>query len=104
MAHLRRFPVDVIKIDRSFTPGIAESGEAAALMITLIQVGQALGLETLAQGVEDDDQRAFLVRERCDGGQGFHFAKPLTPTALEDLLHLPSAHAPSSTPTAASAP
>jgi diguanylate cyclase (GGDEF)-like protein len=93
MAYLRQFPVDVIKIDRSFISGIADSGEAAVLIRTLVQMGQALGIETLAEGIEDDVQLAGLMREQCDSGQGFLFARPLAPTALEDFLQMPPASA-----------
>ena len=90
MAYLRQFPVDVIKIDRSFISGIADSGEAATLIRTLVQMGKALGLETLAEGIEDDAQLAGLVREQCDSGQGFLFARPLAPIALEEFLDMPA--------------
>ncbi|MGZ7013306.1 MAG: putative bifunctional diguanylate cyclase/phosphodiesterase [Acidimicrobiales bacterium] len=91
MAYLRQFPVDVIKIDRSFISGIADSGEARVMIRTLVQLGKALGLETLAEGIEDRAQLARLVREQCDTGQGFLFARPLTPEALEEFLEMPSA-------------
>jgi EAL domain-containing protein (putative c-di-GMP-specific phosphodiesterase class I) len=93
MAYLRRFPVDVIKIDRSFISGIADSGEAAVLLRTLVQMGQALGLETLAEGIEEDEHLAGLMKEHCESGQGFLFARPLAPEALEAFLQMPPATA-----------
>ncbi len=56
LAYLRQFPVDLLKIDRTFITGLALSSEAQALAHTLIQLGKALGLQTLAEGVEHDNQ------------------------------------------------
>ena len=86
LAYLRQFPVDSLKIDRTFITGLTLSSEAHALTHTLIQLGKALGLETLAEGVEERDQVRALQREGCDLAQGFLFARPLTPDALERLL------------------
>jgi diguanylate cyclase (GGDEF)-like protein len=77
LAYLRQFPVDALKIDRSFITGISSSHEAAALMHTLIQLGKALSLETLGEGIEEHAQLEQLKHEECDSGQGFLFAKPL---------------------------
>ncbi|MHB1836386.1 MAG: putative bifunctional diguanylate cyclase/phosphodiesterase [Solirubrobacteraceae bacterium] len=77
LAYLRQFPVDAIKIDRSFITGISSSREAGALMHTLIQLGKTLGLETLGEGIEEHAQLEQLKREECDSGQGFLFARPL---------------------------
>jgi diguanylate cyclase (GGDEF)-like protein len=86
LAYLRQFPVDSLKIDRTFITGLALSSEAHALTHTLIQLGKALGLETLAEGVEQHSQVRALQREGCDLAQGFLFARPLTPDALEQFL------------------
>jgi len=86
LSYLRRFPIDVLKIDRSFVAGLSESEDARALVRTLVRLGTDLGLLTLAEGIEDDEQLAELRREHCESGQGFLFAKPLDPFALEDLL------------------
>jgi len=86
LAYLRQFPVDLLKIDRTFITGLALSSEAQALAHTLIRLGQALGLQTLAEGVEDADQVRELRREGCDLVQGFLFARPLAPDAVEALL------------------
>jgi diguanylate cyclase (GGDEF)-like protein len=77
LAYLRQFPVDALKIDRSFITGISSSHEAGALMHTLIQLGKALGLETLGEGIEEHAQLEQLKHEECDSGQGFLFARPL---------------------------
>ena len=86
LAYLRQFPVDLLKIDRTFITGLAHSSEARALTHTLIHLGKTLGLETLAEGVEGPDQVRELRREGCDLVQGFLFARPLAPDAVERLL------------------
>ena len=86
LSYLRRFPIDVLKIDRSFVSGLSESEDARALVRTLVRLGKDLGLRTLAEGIEDDEQLAELRKEHCEAGQGFLFARPLDPSALDDLL------------------
>jgi diguanylate cyclase (GGDEF)-like protein len=86
LAYLRQFPVDSLKIDRTFITGVARSSEAHALVHTLIQLGKALGLETLAEGIEERDQVRELRAERCDLAQGFLFARPMAPHALVRFL------------------
>ena len=75
LAYLRQFPVDSLKIDRTFITGLELSSEAHALTHTLIQLGKALGLQTLAEGVEQHSQVRELQREGCDLAQGFLFAR-----------------------------
>jgi diguanylate cyclase (GGDEF)-like protein len=86
IAYLRQFPVDVLKIDRSFVSGIADTNEAAALIHTLVQLGKVLRLETIAEGIETNDQRTRLTVEEVDGGQGFLFARPLDVPGVDRLL------------------
>jgi diguanylate cyclase (GGDEF)-like protein len=86
MAYLRQFPIDVLKIDRSFVSGVADTTEAAALIHTLVQLGKALRLETLAEGIENDAQRAHLAAEHVDAGQGYLFARPLDVASVNRLL------------------
>ena len=86
LAYLRQFPVDALKIDRSFISGIAASGDSKALIHTLVQLGKTLGLETLGEGIEEEAQLRELQREKCDSGQGFLFARPLEVDAIEELL------------------
>jgi len=78
--------VDALKIDRSFIAGIAESNESGALIHTLIQLGKALGLETVAEGIEERAQLKRLQREQCDTGQGFLLARPLELPDMERFL------------------
>ncbi len=86
LAYLRQFPVDILKIDRSFITPITDSTESKALLHTLVQLGKQLGLKTLAEGIEQHDQFCQLQQEQCDSGQGFMFARPLAATAVEDFL------------------
>jgi diguanylate cyclase (GGDEF)-like protein len=87
LAFLQRFPIDILKIDRSFVSGIGDTKEASALVHTLVQLGIALGLETIAEGVENREQRRLLLAENVDSGQGFLFAQPLDVGAIDQLLN-----------------
>jgi EAL domain-containing protein (putative c-di-GMP-specific phosphodiesterase class I) len=78
--------VDTLKIDRSFISTMADSPESGALVRTLVQLGKSLGLETLAEGIEESEQRTQLEHEQCDSGQGYLFARPLEPAAVESYL------------------
>jgi EAL domain-containing protein (putative c-di-GMP-specific phosphodiesterase class I) len=86
LAYLRRFPVDAIKIDRSFISGIAGSKQSEAVIQTLVRLGKTLELETVAEGIEDRKQLTALKRQRCDHGQGFLFAHPLKVDELDRFL------------------
>jgi predicted signal transduction protein with EAL and GGDEF domain len=86
MAYLRQFPIDVLKIDRSFVSGITDTSEALALVHAMVQLGKALGLETVAEGVENEGQRVQLATENVDTVQGFLFARPLDVGAVNRLL------------------
>ena len=86
LAHLRRFPVDALKIDRSFVTGMRENREGQTLIRTLVQLGKALSIETLAEGIEEHDELSLLKDEDCDSGQGFLFARPLDAEATEAFL------------------
>ncbi len=88
LAYLRQFPVDALKIDRSFISGIATSGDSKPLIHTLVQLGKTLGLETLGEGIEEQSQLRHLQDEACDSGQGFLFARPLKPDGIDELLRL----------------
>lgn len=86
LAYLQQFPVDSLKIDRSFISGMAQSPEGDALLHTLMQLGKALNLETLAEGIEESDQLTQLQVEECDVGQGFLFARPLPADEVETFF------------------
>jgi len=90
MAYLQRFPVDQLKIDRSFIADLPGSEQAAALVRTLLQLARALDLETVAEGIERVDQWHHLVELGCDSGQGYLFAPPLDATSLRSHLARPN--------------
>jgi diguanylate cyclase (GGDEF)-like protein len=104
LAHLQRFPVDALKIDRSFISGLSGNQEGETLIRTLVQLGKALSIETFAEGIEQQQELSLLKDEDCDSGQGFLFARPLDVAATERFLEdwaagvtpaLPSPHIPS---------
>jgi EAL domain-containing protein (putative c-di-GMP-specific phosphodiesterase class I) len=86
LAYLRQFPVDVLKIDRSFIAEMDGRPDASVLIHTLVELGRTLGLATIAEGIEDQTQLDGLRSEQCDSGQGFIFSRPVEPKAIEDLL------------------
>lgn len=86
LGYLQKFPVDALKIDRSFISGMTRNPESAALIHTMIELGRSFGIETLAEGIEDRAQLLGLRSEQCDSGQGFLLARPLAPDALEELV------------------
>jgi diguanylate cyclase (GGDEF)-like protein len=86
LAHLQRFPVDALKIDGSFISGLTDSQEGETLLHALVQLGKALSIETLAEGIEQPRELSLLQAENCDSGQGFLFARPLDAAATEVFL------------------
>ncbi len=86
LAYLQQFPVDTLKIDRSFISKLTESPEAGSLVHTLVQLGKLLSIETLAEGVEQPQELSMLQEEQCDSAQGFLFAKPLEAAAAATFL------------------
>jgi len=88
LSYLQKFPVDSIKIDRSFVDGISRSPESMALIHTLVQLGRDLGLRTLAEGIETIEQADQLRGQHVDEAQGFLLAKPLDAETFETtILH-----------------
>jgi diguanylate cyclase (GGDEF)-like protein len=78
LSHLRQFPVDVLKIDRSFVSQLSEGGENEILLHTLVQLGKALEIETTAEGIERPQDLSLIRDKECDNGQGFLFTRPLS--------------------------
>jgi diguanylate cyclase len=83
MQHLRRLPVTEIKIDKSFVTTLIDDPDNAAIVSTTIDLGRALDVEVVAEGVEDEKVRKQLEGWGCHAGQGWHFAKPMAPDAFE---------------------
>jgi diguanylate cyclase (GGDEF)-like protein len=84
--YVRRFPVDILKVDKSFIDGVTEGGESSALTAAVIELASILNLKPVAEGIERADQLEQLIAMKCDLGQGFLFAKPLPTDELEVLL------------------
>ncbi|HVH65448.1 MAG TPA: EAL domain-containing protein [Candidatus Acidoferrum sp.] len=86
LGHLRDFPVDIIKMDRSFVAGIGTGIADGAILRAIIGLANSLSLMTIGEGVEKPEQLAALNAMGCQAGQGFYFAKPLDHDAMDDLL------------------
>jgi EAL domain-containing protein (putative c-di-GMP-specific phosphodiesterase class I) len=86
LAYLRQFPVDAIKIDRSFVASMEDSVEGASLVRTIVQLGRDLGLETVAEGIETSSQLHRLQVEECVAGQGYLLGRPLDVAAVTLLV------------------
>ena len=84
--YLRQFPVDIVKIDRSFIEGIASNAEQRALVAMIVDLGRALGLQPVAEGIERPDQLRELLAVGCGYGQGYLFSRAVDLAALEALL------------------
>ena len=76
LAYLHRFPIDILKIDRSFVSRLVAEGEGPELARAVVMLGQTLGLDTIAEGIESDSQAAALLALGCKVGQGFLYARP----------------------------
>jgi diguanylate cyclase (GGDEF)-like protein/PAS domain S-box-containing protein len=95
LAYLGEFPVDILKIDRSFIRGMSDNPEGRILVQAILDLARALHLDTVAEGIELQEQRAELLTSGCASGQGFYFEKPVTPDRIAGLLagELPSGSA-----------
>jgi diguanylate cyclase (GGDEF)-like protein/PAS domain S-box-containing protein len=87
LSYLRRFPIDVLKLDRSFVHDIASpETNDASIVSAVITMGKSLKYRVIAEGVETEEQLAFLQAHRCDEGQGFYFSPPAPPGQFAELL------------------
>ena len=86
LAYLKRFPIDRLKIDRSFVKGVPADDSDCAIVRAVVQLAQALGMKVIAEGVETELQRAFLLELGCDEFQGFLFAPALDAASFEDRV------------------
>jgi EAL domain-containing protein (putative c-di-GMP-specific phosphodiesterase class I) len=86
VGYVRQLPLDSVKIDKSFVQGLTAGVEDAAIAQAIIKMAHALGLTTVAEGVESADELARLQQLGCDVVQGFYFAAPLTADAIDGLM------------------
>ncbi len=86
LAYLRQFPVDELKIDKSFIDTIGKAEQDLAIVRTVVELARILGLRTTAEGIETELQAELLRRLECTSGQGYHFARPLHVATVADFL------------------
>jgi diguanylate cyclase (GGDEF)-like protein/PAS domain S-box-containing protein len=84
--HLKRFPIDTLKIDRSFVHGITTNPDDAGIVAAVISMGRHLHMRVVAEGVETSEQLAFLQYHECPFGQGYYFSRPVTARECTQLL------------------
>jgi EAL domain-containing protein (putative c-di-GMP-specific phosphodiesterase class I) len=88
LSYLKRFPIDILKVDQSFVDDVGDSDRALALALAIVQLARSLNLDTVAEGIEKSRQADGLRALGCGYGQGFLFARPVAPDEMERLLPL----------------
>jgi EAL domain-containing protein (putative c-di-GMP-specific phosphodiesterase class I) len=91
LAYLQRLPVEVLKIDKVFVDRLTEGDRHAALIDGILGLGRNLSLVAVAEGIETEQQLHVLRALGCDGGQGYHFSRPLDAVHLRAYLQVPPA-------------
>ena len=86
LSYLRQYPIDTVKIDRTFLEEVPQNPASATLVETIIVMAHALGKRVVAEGIETNEQLIFLRERRCDAAQGFYLARPLAVAAITELL------------------
>jgi EAL domain-containing protein (putative c-di-GMP-specific phosphodiesterase class I) len=86
LSYLRRFPIDMLKIDKAFVDGIGRGREDTALAHAIVKLSHTLQLHSVAEGIEHAEQAAHLAALGCRDGQGYLFARPLHAGAMTELL------------------
>lgn len=87
LSYLKRFPIDILKVDKSFVRDCTHDEEDGAIVRAILAVGKSMRLMTVAEGVESADQVAILSEQKCDRFQGFFFSRPLDADKLSQRLH-----------------
>jgi EAL domain-containing protein (putative c-di-GMP-specific phosphodiesterase class I) len=77
LSYLHRFPLDTLKIDRSFTAEMDHGGDSMEIVRTIVPMAKGLRLDVIAEGVENREQLAMLSKLQCEYAQGYYFSKPL---------------------------
>ncbi len=91
LSYLQKFPFSQLKIDRAFVGSLGTTGNAGAIIQSIVTLGHALGMKVLAEGVETDEQRVLLRLAGCDEMQGYLFAKPRPAAAIDQVVARPTA-------------
>jgi diguanylate cyclase (GGDEF)-like protein/PAS domain S-box-containing protein len=86
LAQIKNFPIDTLKVDRSFIRELPANSEDRAITQAIIAMGKTLSLTVVAEGVETEEQEAFLRENACDESQGFHFSRPISAEKFDELL------------------
>jgi EAL domain-containing protein (putative c-di-GMP-specific phosphodiesterase class I) len=86
LSYLKRFPIDILKVDKSFVDDVGESADSGVLAEAIVQLGNTLHLQTVAEGIEQAHQVDDLRALGCQFGQGFYFAKALPVDQIDELL------------------
>jgi EAL domain-containing protein (putative c-di-GMP-specific phosphodiesterase class I) len=86
LSRLRTMPVQVLKIDKTFLQAVPHDAQATAIVTAIIELASALGMEAVAEGVENEEQRAFLVQRGCPLAQGYLLGRPVPADEIEPLL------------------
>jgi EAL domain-containing protein (putative c-di-GMP-specific phosphodiesterase class I) len=86
LSYLKRFPIDIVKIDKSFVRDINDDEDDAAIIRVIIALARSLRLTTVAEGVETLEQLGFLRREQCDRFQGYYFSRPVEADQLSQRI------------------
>lgn len=86
LAYLKKFPIDTLKIDRSFIRDIYHDPNDAAIAKSIIDLGHNMGLKVVAEGIENSDQKFWLKKQGCDFAQGFYFSRPIPAAEIESSL------------------
>ena len=86
LSYLSQFPIDALKVDKSFVQEITSGSDAAPIVSAVISMGKSLKRRVIAEGVETRDQLAFLQAEGCDEGQGYYFSRPLVAQQFARVL------------------
>jgi len=88
-SRLKDMPIDILKIDKAFVDGVTRGAENSAVAQAIVKLAQTLGLRTVAEGIEYPGQAERLTEIKCDMGQGYYFARPLTTEGIDAMLRRP---------------
>jgi len=87
LAYLQKFPIHALKIDQSFVKNLNGAADDGAIPVAILALAKSMRLEVVAEGIENEEQLAFLVREGCEIGQGYLLGRPLTPADAEKVIY-----------------